>query len=191
MRNCRLAVLAVVTLAASTTSQLTAQQPATPTAAPPVTAALLRDLGGVERKLVALAEAIPEDRYGYRPMAGTRSVLEVLQHVAADNYFMPTVAGVAAPAATGITSEFATAEAYEKRTVTRAEALQAMRDSFAHLRTAMGGTDQAFLERTISAFGGSGTGLTWWVMTTTHLHEHLGQLIAYARANDIVPPWSR
>jgi hypothetical protein len=30
-----------------------------------------------------------------------------------------------------------------------------------------------------------------WVGATTHLHEHLGQLIAYARSNKIVPPWSK
>jgi hypothetical protein len=33
-------------------------------------------------------------------------------------------------------------------------------------------------------------GLELWVLTTTHLHEHLGQLIAYARSNGVVPPWS-
>ena len=30
-----------------------------------------------------------------------------------------------------------------------------------------------------------------WIGATTHLHEHLGQLIAYARSNGVVPPWSR
>jgi hypothetical protein len=30
-----------------------------------------------------------------------------------------------------------------------------------------------------------------WTRTTVHIHEHLGQLIAYARTNKIVPPWSK
>lgn len=194
MGTARLAVLALAALSAAVVPASLngqAQPPATiQSTTPAVTRELLRDLRGVERKLIALGEAIPEDKFGWRPMAGARSVSEVLMHVAADNYYMPSVAGIASPAATGVTSEYATAEAFEKRTVAKAEALQLLRDSFAHLRSAMSGTDEAFLQQTINAFGGSGSGLSWWVMTTTHLHEHLGQLIAYARSNAVVPPWS-
>jgi hypothetical protein len=35
------------------------------------------------------------------------------------------------------------------------------------------------------------TGRSLWIATVTHLHEHLGQLIAYARANKVTPPWSK
>lgn len=187
--------LALVALGALTfPASLRAQQPTTAAPqsnAPAVTQALLRDIGGVERKLVALGEAIPEDKFGWRPGEGVRSVSEVLMHVAADNYFMPVAAGLTAPTGTGITADYATAAAWEKQAVTKAQAVQHVRDSFAYLRTSMGGTDQAFLDKTISAFGGRGNGLSWWVMTATHLHEHLGQLIAYARSNNVVPPWSR
>ena len=193
MRTSPLAVLALAAaiMPAGVRAQVPAGPPAAQASTPAVTQALLRDIGGVERKLAALGEAIPEDKFGWRPMEGVRSVSEVLMHVAADNYFMPVAAGMAAPPGTGITSDYTTAETYEKRPVTKAQALQNLKDSFAFLRTSMGGTDQAFLDKTISAFGGSGTGLSWWVMTTTHLHEHLGQLIAYARSNNVVPPWSR
>lgn len=194
MRTSSLAALAVIALGAPIVpAGLEAQaQPATPQSnAPAVTQALLRDIGGVERKLVALGEAIPEDKFGWRPMAGVRSVGEVLMHVAADNYFMPAAAGINAPSGTGITGDYASAAAFEKRAATKAEALQNLKDSFAFLRTSMGGTDQAFLAKPISAFGDTGTGLSWWVATATHLHEHLGQLIAYARSNNVVPPWSR
>src|SRR5690606_42084896 len=63
--------------------------------------------------------------------------------------------------------------------------------SFVHLRAAMEGTDEAFLGRTVDLFGNQMSGLDLWVMTTTHLHEHLGQSIAYARSNGVVPPWSQ
>jgi uncharacterized damage-inducible protein DinB len=100
--------------------------------------------------------------------------------------------GVAAPASTGIKpDDYPSVQAYETRTVTKAEALAAMRASFAHLRAAMGQTDEALLRRELTVFGSSMTGLDLWVLTTTHLHEHLGQLIAYARSNGVVPPWSR
>jgi hypothetical protein len=195
VRTVCLAALALAALGAPVVpADLNAQgQPATTVSqatTPAVTQELLRDMRGVERKLIGLGEAMPEDKFGWRPMAGARSVSEVLMHVAAANYYMPSAAGIAAPTATGVTTDYATAEAFERRTVTRAEALQLLRESFAHLRTAVAGTDEAFLKKTINAFGGSGSGLSWWVMTTTHLHEHLGQLIAYARSNGVVPPWS-
>lgn len=164
----------------------------TPPARPAVIDALLRDLGTAEQKLTSLAEAIPEAQYGWRPADGVRSTAEVLIHIAADNWFLPTAAGVAAPAETGIrANEYPTVQAYEARTMTKAEALDAMRVSFAHLRAAMEQADDAFLARELNLFGMDMTGMDLWVLTTTHLHEHLGQLIAYARSNNIAPPWSQ
>jgi uncharacterized damage-inducible protein DinB len=157
-----------------------------------VVAALLKDIGQVEEKLLGLADAIPEASYGWRPSEGVRSVGEVVMHVAADNYFIPTIAGVAAPAATGIKSgDYPSVQAYEGRKASKAEAVQAMRESFAHLRTAMQAVDDAALARSMDVFGMKMTGLDLWVLAATHLHEHLGQSIAYARSNKVTPPWSR
>jgi uncharacterized damage-inducible protein DinB len=112
-------------------------------------------------------------------------------HIAADNYFLPTPVGVTAPPATGIKpNDYPIVQAYERRSATNTEALAAMRASYAHLRAAMEQADEASLKRELSVFGSSMTGLELWVLTTTHLHEHLGQLIAYARSNGVVPPWS-
>jgi uncharacterized damage-inducible protein DinB len=167
-------------------------QAVTASPAPAVMEALMRDIATLEGKLLGLAEAIPEDKYDWRPGEGVRSVREVLTHVAADNYFLPTFAGVAAPEATGIKSgDYPSVQAYEKRSANKAETLQALRESFAHLRTAMQSADEAFLDESIDVFGTAMSGLDLTVMTTTHLHEHLGQAIAYARSNGIVPPWSR
>ena len=185
-------VLTALLLAPAT---LTAQAPpaeARASASPGVTQALLRDIQRAEQKVIGLAEAIPEDKYGWRPAEGVRSVGEVLMHVAADNYFLPTVADAAAPAATGIKAgDYPSVQAYESRAASKAEAVQALRDSFTHLRAAMERTDDAFLGRQLTVFGSEMSGLDLWVVTATHLHEHLGQLIAYARANGVVPPWSR
>lgn len=161
-------------------------------ATPVVVEALLRDIAMLEQKMIGLAEAIPETSYAWRPAEGVRSVGEVIMHVAADNWFLPTVSDVAAPAATGIKAgDYPSVQAYESRNVSRAEAQQALRESFAHLRAAMQGTNEEFLGRNLELFGMKMTGLDLWVLTTTHLHEHLGQMIAYARSNGIVPPWSR
>jgi uncharacterized damage-inducible protein DinB len=154
--------------------------------------ALLRDLAMAEQKLMALAEAIPEDKYGWRPAEGVRSVGEVLMHIAADNYFLPTAAGTAAPASTGIMpNDYPSVQAYEQRSATKAEAMRAMRESFVHLRSSMERTPDAFLAQQLKIFGMELSGLDLWVLTTTHLHEHLGQLIAYARSNAVAPPWSQ
>ncbi len=161
-------------------------------AQPAAISSLLRDLGQVEQKLIALAEAIPESAFAWRPAEGVRSISEVVMHIAADNYFLPTFAGHPAPAQTGIKSgDYPSVQAYESRQVSKAEALQSMRDSFAHLRGGMEMADDAFLTSNVDVFGSMMTGLDLAVITTTHLHEHLGQMIAYARSNDIVPPWSR
>lgn len=144
----------------------------------------------VQDKMVALAEAIPEDRYGWRPGEGVRSVAEVFMHVAADNYVLAIPAGTPAPAATGITMDYAgTVVPYENRSADKAEIVADLRASFQHLLGAMAqATDPA---APVDMFGRTSTVGALWVMTTTHMHEHLGQAIAYARSNGVVPPWSQ
>ena len=159
---------------------------------PTVMTALINDIGEVEQKMIGLAEAVPEDRWGWRPAEGVRSIGEVFMHVAADNYFLPAMTGVAAPEETGVRGDsYQTAVAYESRRMTKAQTIAAMRASFAHLREAMGAVDQHALMSNFNFFGNQMSGLQVWVLTATHLHEHLGQSIAYARSNGITPPWSR
>ena len=55
----------------------------------------------------------------------------------------------------------------------------------------MAGVPDATLNEPIEVFGQKNTGRGMWIMAATHLHEHLGQLIAYARANNVTPPWSK
>lgn len=180
----RLALAAIVFISAAPAT-LQAQAP------PPAVQAMLRDLEQVEQKLTALVEAMPASAYDWRPGEGVRSTGEVVMHIAADNYFLTTPAGVAAPASTGIkANEYPTVLAYETRPTLKAEALAEMKASFAHLRSAMTQSNDAMLSGKMNVFGMELTGLELWILTTTHLHEHLGQLIAYARSNGVVPPWS-
>jgi uncharacterized damage-inducible protein DinB len=149
------------------------------------------DVNEVQKKVLDLARAIPEAAYGWRPGAGVRSIGEVLQHMAADNYLIPVAMGKPAPASTGITSDYNTAAAYEKRSVTKAQAIAELEASFTHLHQGMGLTTDANLAEKIDMFGQKWTRQRAMVLTVTHLHEHLGQLIAYARSNNVAPPWSR
>ena len=156
-----------------------------------VTADLREDIEQVEKKMLDLARAIPEDKYGWRPGAGVRSVGEVVMHVAADNYLIPAAIGFPADPATGIKGDdYKTALAFEKRSANKAAAIAEMEKSFAFLKKSLSATGADRLNAPVSMFGMNLTSQKAWIMATTHLHEHLGQLIAYARSNGIAPPWS-
>lgn len=152
---------------------------------------LMRDVAQVEEKLVGLAEAMPEGAYAWRPGEGVRSVSEVFAHVASDNYLLPATLGHAPPAETGIDgSDYMTAVAFERRSRSKEEVVAELRASFAFLEGAMEQEASSDIGREVTLFGSRSTAQQVWIMTTTHLHEHLGQAIAYARSNGVVPPWS-
>jgi uncharacterized damage-inducible protein DinB len=153
---------------------------------------LVESIEAAEQKIVGLAEAIPADKFGWRPADGVRSVGEVVMHVAADNYLLTAIGGTPAPASTGIKADdYSTVQMYEQTVPGKADAVAALKASFAHLRSAMSEIPDARLGESVNMFGRQATMQTLWLMTTTHMHEHLGQLIAYARSNAVVPPWSR
>lgn len=150
-----------------------------------------RDLNDTQKKIVDLANAIPESAYSYRPAAGVRSIGEVLQHIAADNYILPVYMGTPAPAATGITADYGTAVTYETRAgLTKAQIIADLVASFTHLHRAINVNTDANITENINWFGQQTTRLQGMTGTVGHLHEHLGQLIAYARSNSVKPPWS-
>lgn len=151
---------------------------------------IVKDITELEGKVTKLTAALPEAAWAWRPMAGTRSAGEVFQHIATDNYFLPIFLGVNAPAGTGVTTDYKTAQAYETRKSTRAEIIADLTKSFAHLKQAILATKPDQLTESVSMFGQTFTRQQVLVLTATHLHEHLGQLIAYTRSNSIKPPWS-
>jgi uncharacterized damage-inducible protein DinB len=154
---------------------------ATPTAA--LRAALTLQLNSAEKQLLSLAEAMPADKYGWRPAEGVRSVGEVYMHVAAGNYFLPTFWGVK-PAA-GVDPR-----GFEKEGGDKAKTIATLKQSFDHLRQAIDRLSDADLTKPINFFGQETTVSFAVLQAVVHDHEHLGQEIAYARSNSVVPPWS-
>lgn len=152
---------------------------------------LLRDVDQVQTKMVGLARAMPQPAYDWRPAKGVRSTSETLMHIAADNYFLPALMGTAAPAETGINKEYSTAAAFEKRTMSRDAVIAELEKSFAFLKASMTALPDARLDAPLDLFGEKNTNRGLLISTVTHLHEHLGQLIAYARSNNVTPPWSK
>ena len=152
---------------------------------------LMGDVSQAEKKFIDLAKAIPAEKYDWRPGPGVRSVGDVLRHVASDNYLIPAALGHAADPSTGIKGEdYKTAGAFEKRKATKEQTIADLEKSFANLKAAMQATTPAKLGDPVKLFGQPFTMQAAWVLGTTHLHEHLGQLIAYARTNGVKPPWS-
>ena len=176
--NLALALAAAAPVAAQTTANIVTD--------------LVQDVTEAEKKLVGLANAIPADKWDWRPGTGVRSVGEVFKHVAADNYLIPAALGHTPDASTGIKGDdYKTAVAFEARKMDKAQTIAELQKSFAFLKKSMESTQAAKLGDSVKLFGAPFTLQRAWVLGTTHLHEHLGQMIAYARSNNVKPPWSQ
>lgn len=183
--------IALSVSASSLQAQAKAPKGALPTTAP-IVLTLMRDVDGLADKMIGLAKTMPVDKYDWRPGPGVRSVREVFLHVASDNYLLPALVGTAAPAVTGIdVKDFKSVDRFEKRPLSRDSVVAELTRSFAHLAGAMAKTNASQLTTSVTFFGQPSTMQDTWVLTTTHLHEHLGQGIAYARVNAITPPWTK
>ncbi|MGH7530074.1 MAG: DinB family protein [Gemmatimonadales bacterium] len=172
------ATLSFLTLLALVPAAPLAAQTAAPTG---VRGDLIAQLDEAATKLEQLGEAIPQDKYGWRPGTGVRSVGEVLMHVANGNYYLLGMAGISAPEG---------AMGSENAVTDRAQVVERMRTSFEHVRNAIRGMSDAELDKPATMFGRQTTNRNVLLTTVSHAHEHLGQLIAYARTNGVTPPWS-
>lgn len=137
------------------------------------------------RKLVALAEAMPADTYDWRPMDGVASVAEVYMHIARYNYYYPDVALDVDPP-TGIDYDQLQGVVNDKE-----RAREILAASMDHVRTVYRDMSPADLERRTSLYGRDVARWAVLLQLVAHMNEHLGQSIAYARTNGVVPPWSR
>ncbi len=169
------AVLALPAFAATKTQNVP-QQAAKPPAG--FRGEFHEQLDEVEEKIVALAEATPADKFAWRPAGDIRSISEVYMHIAGGNYFLSTDLGAAAPAHAGD---------IEKKITRKADVIAELKKSFDHLHSAARAAD---LEKPVKMFGRTTTQRSVMMTMLNHLHEHLGQSIAYARMNAVVPPWS-
>jgi hypothetical protein len=77
-----------------------------------------------------------------------------------------------------------------ERITDKTRVLEELRRSFEYLRDSIIGTSDSDLDKPIRMFGNDSTERAAFMMALNHLHEHLGQSVAYARMNGVVPPWS-
>lgn len=179
-----LVLLLVLPSIAQARSQNVPRAAATTPAAPKTgfRAEFVANLDEVENKLMSLVESTPADKFGWRPGTDVRSLSEIYMHVAGGNYFLPTFIGAKAPAREGD---------MESKITAKADVIAELKKSFQHLRHSVSTLTDADLEKPVKMFGTQTTYRGVLMTILSHLHEHLGQSIAYARMNGVVPPWSR
>lgn len=145
------------------------------------------DMDSVHVKLAALADAIPEDKYGWRPASGVRSVAEVFMHLAGEWYFYcPRSVGGNQPGDFGAPPAKLTAL---EKIGAKHEVIAEMQKSWAYCKAQLASANPANLTGKYKP----------WNMTLGDAafgmvgdqHEHLGQLITYARSVGVKPPWSK
>ncbi len=151
---------------------------------------LLTLLVPVEKKLVALAQAMPEGKFAWRPNDKVRTFGEATLHVAATNYWVLVYLGDTLPKDVPITKEFKSAVQFEKNK-SKEQVIKALHGSFKLFKEKIEKTPAADLFKTREYFGTKGTLHNFFLLFVTHNHEHLGQLIAYARSCGVKPPWSK
>ena len=155
----------------------------------PAAAEILNPFEEQERKLVQLAQAIPPEKYGWRPAAGVRSVAEVFAHCALGSKVILDLA-LDPPEKAALESRIQTQLKNEGQPRSKDEILALMNSSFEQVRKAIAPLRAGSLSRESVFFGTNTTRRGVLIFLDTHLAEHLGQAIAYARMNGIVPPWS-
>ena len=144
---------------------------------------LIGQMHFIEGRLVSLAEAIPEDKYNWTPSEGVRSVGEVYLHAGGANYFLLSFLGMKMPE--GFSPD------YEKSVTKKSDIIKMLKDSYESARNFISTMKEEDLDKEVELPFGKFTQRGVLFIALNHGHEHLGQSIAYARSNGIVPPWSQ
>jgi uncharacterized damage-inducible protein DinB len=149
------------------------------TAQPDARTPLVNDVNTLSSKFTGLARVMA-GKYDWRPGQGVRSVGDVFNLIVAENNML---AGVLSGAGGGMGRSPA---------ITDPAALQdALKTSYDKVGQALTALSPADLNASVKLFGQDTTKQGAALMILMDQHEHLGQSIAYARSNGVVPPWSK
>ncbi|HET7892435.1 MAG TPA: DinB family protein [Candidatus Sulfotelmatobacter sp.] len=136
-----------------------------------------------ESEFVRLAEAIPAEKYTWRPSADVRTIAEVFLHASAANYNLYKLVGTPTPA--GVDTK-----TLEQSTTDKAKIIATLKASYAHAEAAIRAMPDSDLEKTLDWNGGKITERGVLLFIVQHIAQHLGQQIAYARSIGVAPPWT-
>jgi peptidylprolyl isomerase len=158
-------------------------------AAPPAADDIAMSLKLQEDEVVALAKAVPEEKYSWAPGPGVRTFQQVFLHIALGNRLLMKIADAASK--DEIEKTIAAAEQAEKQPVSKEKTVAELSASFAAVHEYLNAVTARSLARDADFWGTPTTKRGVLVFLDAHIGEHLGQAIAYARMNGIVPPWSK
>jgi len=143
----------------------------------------LLDLENVQKKLVELANTIPADKFTWRPSADSRSFSEVFLHVAGERYGILSLMGAEKPAGFD-------GKALEKSTTDRDQIVAELNKSWTFAQKTINGMTNADFAKLLPKLGPQANAGDVVYILVADAHEHLGQAVAYARENGVVPPWT-
>lgn len=149
----------------------------------PYLSLLLKDLEEVEQKAIGLAEEFGEDKYNWRPAEGIRSVSEIFVHICSANYWILSLTGAKIPESFGRDAE--------QKITEKSEVIKTLKNSYESAKQFINNLKPEELNEVVKTSFGEFTKRKLVLMLVTHSHEHVGQAIAYARSNGVVPPWSK
>ena len=147
-----------------------------------------QDIDGLREKFMALAKALPAGKLGWRPMEGSRSFHDVFAHVAAEGNTETAMFGGKLPE--GALADFDAEEARLGK-LPDDQLIAVMDQSLQSLSATLAGLSLDEMNTSIVYYGRPTLPRIAATYTLNDLHEHLGQVVSYARMNQIVPPWSR
>jgi len=156
----------------------------------PAAADILLSFSDSEQKVLALAKAVPEEKYSWRPAPGVRTFGEVFMHIVSANQLLMKLA-TSTPSADELKMAFEEQSKLEKQTLSKERIIQLLTESFAAVRKSLESARPGNLAQSADFFGTPTTRRGIFVNLDVHIGEHLGQAIAYARMNGITPPWSQ
>jgi len=133
-------------------------------------------------QVIQLAEAFSEDQYDWRPMEGVNSVGEALMHVAGGNYYLASKMGFAPPEDVDMMN-LGKVTGKENIIAALKKSNAFVLEKIAQVESSKFGEEVDFGFAKMNMLGGL-------LAMMEHNGEHKGQLIAYARSNGVVPPWS-
>jgi uncharacterized damage-inducible protein DinB len=147
--------------------------------------AVLDQWNDVARKLIAMSEDFPEDKYDFKPTPGQRSFAEQMLHAAGANYFFINIANGEKPPA----QEDPSRAKYKTKADVVAYVKKSMEDGAATIK-AKG--DAGIAGMMVDPFENKQVRVFDWAYGfIEHMGEHYGQLAVYYRVAGLVPPESR
>jgi len=164
-------------------------QAAAPAAKSTFQSDLLGQIEYIQKQVMELEEAVPQDKFTWRPAPGVRSIAEAYLHIAYGNYGIGHAAtGKMPPATAGFTPDRAK---WDTQTTDKAAIKKILQASFDWVKDSIKSVPEKDLDKKVSFFGHDMSSRAAMMVVANHDSEHLGQSIAYARANKVTPPWSK